>query len=124
MNKATSWARPSTSSGRSRLPGRNHLGRWELNLVNRLKHEHRQTKYFSSSTVCQCHDVPDRRPAPLQALENLVDGHVVNHITVPADEKAVGEGGARSHDGAELASVEKAPPPAFSRAIRGVPIDP
>ena len=61
----------------------------ELNLVNRLKHEQTDKKvFFLSSTVCQCAtmyriDAPDL----CWALENLVDGHVVNHITVPADEK-------------------------------------
>ncbi len=61
----------------------------ELNLVNRLKHEQTDKKvFFLSSTVCQCATMY-RIDAPhlCWALENLVDGHVVNHIIVPDDEK-------------------------------------
>ena len=62
----------------------------ELNLVNRLKRE-QQTKhvFFLSSTVCQCATMY-RIDAPhlCWALENLADGHVVNRIVVPEDEKA------------------------------------
>ncbi len=61
----------------------------ELNLVNRLKHELADKQvFFLSSTVCQCATMY-RIDAPhlCWALENLVDGHVVNHIVVPSDEK-------------------------------------
>ncbi|OYT22985.1 MAG: quinolinate synthase, partial [Nitrospira sp. UW-LDO-02] len=61
----------------------------ELNLVNRLKHEQTDKKvFFLSSTVCQCATMY-RIDAPhlCWALENLVDGHVVNRIVVPDDEK-------------------------------------
>ena len=61
----------------------------ELNLVNRLKQEQTDKKvFFLSSTVCQCATMY-RIDAPhlCWALENLVDGYVVNHIVVPDDEK-------------------------------------
>ncbi|HET9962034.1 MAG TPA: quinolinate synthase NadA, partial [Nitrospiraceae bacterium] len=61
----------------------------ELNLVNRLKHELTDRKvFFLSSTVCQCATM-FRIDAPhlCWAMENLAEGHVVNHITVPTDEK-------------------------------------
>ncbi len=61
----------------------------ELNLVNRLKREQADKQvFFLSSTVCQCATMY-RIDAPhlCWALENLVDGHVVNHIVVPSDEK-------------------------------------
>ena len=62
----------------------------ELNLVNRLKREQPDKRvFFLSSTVCQCATM-FRIDAPhlCWAMENLADGHVVNHITVPEDEKA------------------------------------
>ncbi len=61
----------------------------ELNLVNRLKHELSDKHvYFLSSTVCQCATMYRIDAAHLcWALENLVDGHVVNQILVPSDEK-------------------------------------
>ncbi|WP_447980739.1 quinolinate synthase NadA [Candidatus Nitrospira bockiana] len=62
----------------------------ELNLVNRLKREQPDKKvFFLSSTVCQCATM-FRIDAPhlCWAMENLAEGHVVNHIVVPEDEKA------------------------------------
>jgi len=62
----------------------------ELNLVNRLKREQADKRvFFLSSTVCQCATM-FRIDAPhlCWAMENLADGHVVNHIVVPDDEKA------------------------------------
>ena len=61
----------------------------ELNLVNRLKREEGEKKvYFLSSTVCQCATM-FRIDAPhlCWAMENLAQGHVVNRIVVPDDEK-------------------------------------
>ncbi len=61
----------------------------ELNLVNRLKQELTDKKvFFLSSTVCQCATM-FRIDAPhlCWAMENLAEGHVVNHIVVPDDEK-------------------------------------
>jgi quinolinate synthase len=61
----------------------------ELNLVNRLKRDQADKRvFFLSSTVCQCATMY-RIDAPhlCWAMENLVDGHVVNHIVVPPDEK-------------------------------------
>jgi quinolinate synthase len=62
----------------------------ELNLVNRLKKDQPDKHvYFLSSTVCQCATM-FRIDAPhlCWAMENLADGHVVNHIVVPDDDKA------------------------------------
>lgn len=62
----------------------------ELNLVNRLKRNQPDKKiFFLSSMVCQCATM-FRIDAPhlCWAMENLAEGHVVNHITVPDDEKA------------------------------------
>lgn len=61
----------------------------ELNLVNRLKRELTDKKvFFLSSTICQCATM-FRIDAPhlCWAMENLADGHVVNRIVVPQDEK-------------------------------------
>ena len=61
----------------------------ELNLVNRLKREQADKRiFFLSSTVCQCATM-FRIDAPhlCWAMENLAEGRVVNHITVPDDEK-------------------------------------
>ncbi len=61
----------------------------ELNLVNRLKREQPDKRvFFLSSTVCQCATM-FRIDAPhlCWAMENLAEGHVVNHIVVPDDEK-------------------------------------
>jgi len=62
----------------------------ELNLVNRLKRDQADKQiFFLSSTVCQCATM-FRIDAPhlCWAMENLAEGHVVNHIVVPDDEKA------------------------------------
>jgi quinolinate synthase len=62
----------------------------ELNLVNRLKRTQPDKRvFFLSSTVCQCATM-FRIDAPhlCWAMENLAEGHVVNHIVVPDDEKA------------------------------------
>ena len=61
----------------------------ELNLVNRLKRDHPTKRvFFLSPTVCQCATM-FRIDAPhlCWAMENLAQGHVVNHIVVPDDEK-------------------------------------
>ncbi|MFQ5993245.1 MAG: quinolinate synthase NadA, partial [Nitrospiraceae bacterium] len=61
----------------------------ELNLVNRLKREQPTKRvFFLSPTVCQCATM-FRIDAPhlCWAMENLTEGHVVNHIVVPDDEK-------------------------------------
>ncbi len=61
----------------------------ELNLVNRLKREQSDKQvFFLSSTVCQCATMfRIDGPHLCWAMENLADGHVVNHIVVPEDEK-------------------------------------
>jgi quinolinate synthase len=61
----------------------------ELNLVNRLKREQPDKRvFFLSSTVCQCATMFRIDAAHLcWAMENLAEGHVVNHIVVPDDEK-------------------------------------
>jgi len=61
----------------------------ELNLVNRLKRRQPDKQvYFLSPTVCQCATM-FRIDAPhlCWAMENLAEGHVVNQISVPDDEK-------------------------------------
>ncbi len=61
----------------------------ELNLVNRLKRLQSDKRvFFLSSTVCQCATM-FRIDAPhlCWAMENLAEGHVVNRIVVPDDEK-------------------------------------
>jgi quinolinate synthase len=61
----------------------------ELNLVNRLKRLQPDKRvFFLSTTVCQCATM-FRIDAPhlCWAMENLAEGCVVNHITVPDDEK-------------------------------------
>ena len=57
--------------------------------VNRLKRDLTDKKvFFLSSTVCQCATMFRIDGSHLcWAMENLVDGHVVNHIVVPDDEK-------------------------------------
>ncbi|MCW9013242.1 MAG: quinolinate synthase NadA [Gammaproteobacteria bacterium] len=61
----------------------------ELNLVNRLNDQFKsQGKHvhFMSPTVCMCSTMFRIDPQHLAwTLENLVDGHVVNQISVPAD---------------------------------------
>jgi len=61
----------------------------ELNLVNRLheqfKHEGKNV-HFMSPNVCMCSTMFRIDPQHLAwVLENLVDGHVVNQISVPVD---------------------------------------
>src|SRR5437870_4198921 len=61
----------------------------ELNLVNRLKRRQPDKQvYFLSPTVCQCATM-FRIDAPhlCWAMENLAEGHVVNQISVPDDDK-------------------------------------
>lgn len=61
----------------------------EINLVNRLKKEQPdKTIFFLSPTVCLCSTMYRIDPQHLcWALENLVEGMIVNQITVPEDEK-------------------------------------
>ena len=61
----------------------------ELNLVNRLKHDQVDKQvYFLSPMVCRCSTMfRIDGPHLCWALENLVQGHVVNHIQVPDEEK-------------------------------------
>jgi quinolinate synthase len=61
----------------------------ELNLVNRLKRlQHDKRVFFLSSTVCQCATMFRIDASHLcWAIENLAEGHVVNRIVVPDDEK-------------------------------------
>ena len=61
----------------------------ELNLVNRLhdqfKHEGKNV-HFMSPSVCMCSTMFRIDPQHMAwVLENLVEGHVVNQITVPTD---------------------------------------
>jgi quinolinate synthase len=61
----------------------------ELNLVNRLheqyKHEGKNV-HFMSPNVCMCSTMFRIDPQHLAwVLENLVDGHVVNQVSVPED---------------------------------------
>ncbi len=75
---------------RSAPPGTTWAVGTELNLVNRLKREQADKRVlFLSSTVCQCATM-FRIDAPhlCWAMENLAEGHVVNRIVVPEDEKA------------------------------------
>ena len=61
----------------------------ELNLVNRLKDQfavENKSVHFMSPTVCMCSTMFRIDPQHLAwTLENLVEGHVVNQISVPAD---------------------------------------
>lgn len=61
----------------------------EINLVNRLKKEEpHKTIFFLSPTVCLCSTMYRIDPQHLcWALENLVEGRVVNQIIVPEEEK-------------------------------------
>ena len=68
-------------------PGTRWLVATELNLVNRLheqfKHEGKNV-HFMSPTVCMCSTMFRIDPQHLAwVLENLVEGHVVNQISVP-----------------------------------------
>jgi len=62
----------------------------ELNLVNRIAEEFKpqgKVIQFMAPTVCMCSTMARIDPQHLAwCLENLVDGKVVNRITVPADE--------------------------------------
>jgi len=71
-------------------PGTRWLVGTELNLVTRLheqyKHEDKSV-HFMSPTVCMCSTMFRVDPQHLLwQLENLVDGNVVNQITVPASD--------------------------------------
>lgn len=61
----------------------------ELNLVNRLKDQfaaQNKQVHFMSPTVCMCSTMFRIDPQHLAwTLENLVEGNVVNQITVPAE---------------------------------------
>jgi len=61
----------------------------ELNLVNRLKNQfaaENKSVHFMSPTVCMCSTMFRIDPQHLAwTLENLVEGNVVNQISVPAD---------------------------------------
>ncbi|MCA9454164.1 MAG: quinolinate synthase NadA, partial [Nitrospira sp.] len=61
----------------------------ELNLVNRLKHDQAEKQiYFLSPMVCRCSTMfRIDGPHLCWAVENLVQGNVVNHIQVPDEEK-------------------------------------
>ena len=70
-------------------PGTRWLVATELNLVNRLheqyKHEGKNV-HFMSPNVCMCSTMFRIDPQHLAwVLENLVDGHVVNQVSVPQD---------------------------------------
>jgi quinolinate synthase len=65
----------------------------ELNLVNRIAEEFRpqgKIVQFMAPTVCMCSTMARIDPQHLAwCLENLVEGKVVNRISVPADEAAL-----------------------------------
>ncbi|MET0916866.1 MAG: quinolinate synthase NadA, partial [Burkholderiales bacterium] len=62
----------------------------ELNLVNRIAEEFKpqgKIVQFMAPTVCMCSTMARIDPQHLAwCLENLVEGRVVNRISVPADE--------------------------------------
>jgi len=62
----------------------------ELNLVTRLAEQMQpqgKLVQFMSHVVCECSTMARIDPQHLAwVLENLVDGNIVNQITVPADE--------------------------------------
>ena len=70
-------------------PGSQWLVGTELNLVNRLHQtfaKDRKQVQFMSPIVCMCSTMFRIDPQHLAwVLENLVDGHVVNQISVPVD---------------------------------------
>jgi quinolinate synthase len=72
---------------RESAPGTHWLVGTELNLVNRLHHEMKpegKTVQFMSPTVCMCSTMFRIDPQHLAwTLENLVEGNVVNRISVP-----------------------------------------
>ncbi|VAW87439.1 Quinolinate synthetase [hydrothermal vent metagenome] len=71
-------------------PGTRWLVGTELNLVTRLHEQHKhedKSVHFMSPTVCMCSTMFRVDPQHLLwQLENLVEGNVVNQITVPASE--------------------------------------
>jgi len=71
-------------------PGTRWLVGTELNLVNRLAREYQSEGkhvHFMSPTVCMCSTMFRIDPQHLAwTLENLVEGNVVNRITVPEEE--------------------------------------
>ena len=74
---------------RDAKPNTRWLVATELNLVNRLndqfQHEGKHV-HFMSPTVCMCSTMFRIDPQHLAwTLENLVEGHVVNQISVPED---------------------------------------
>jgi len=72
---------------RDAAPGTHWLVGTELNLVNRLHHEMKpegKSVQFMSPTVCMCSTMFRIDPQHLTwTLENLVEGNVVNRISVP-----------------------------------------
>lgn len=68
-------------------PGTRWLVATELNLVNRLHEQHQhegKNVHFMSPNVCMCSTMFRIDPQHLAwVLENLVEGHVVNQVTVP-----------------------------------------
>jgi quinolinate synthase len=74
----------------SSAPGSRWLVGTELNLVNRLAEEFKpQGKMvkFMAPTVCMCSTMARIDPQHLAwALENLVEGKIVNQIKVPAQD--------------------------------------
>lgn len=77
---------------RASAPGSRWLVGTELNLVNRLRGEMKTRGvdvHFLSPTVCMCSTMFRIDPPHLAwVLENLVQGHLVNPIVVPAVDKA------------------------------------
>jgi quinolinate synthase len=74
-------------------PGSKWLVGTELNLVTRLakemKHKNKHVQ-FMSHVVCECSTMARIDPQHLAwCLESLVQGNIVNQITVPADEAAL-----------------------------------
>jgi quinolinate synthase len=71
-------------------PGTRWLVGTELNLVNRLHEQFKgegKNVHFMSPTVCMCSTMFRIDPQHLLwTLENLLEGRVVNRITVPAEE--------------------------------------
>jgi quinolinate synthase len=70
-------------------PNSRFLVATELNLVNRLNDQFKsegKSVHFMSPTVCMCSTMFRIDPQHLAwTLENLVEGHVVNQISVPED---------------------------------------
>jgi quinolinate synthase len=68
-------------------PGTTFAVGTEINLVNRLAAEHPEMTIFClDPVVCPCSTMYRIHPAYLAwALDNLVDGLIVNRVTVPAD---------------------------------------